>query len=322
MDRTTEARPAASVVAAVALAGLLAVELTIARGPATWHRTVAVAVALDLTVTAAALAWWLGVRRAGWPRWAPLVIAGAGLALAHAVVPGGVLPAAIVVELGVLALAAARGRVAWRAGRAARATAAGPVAVVEHAALAAGVPRPLAAVVAIDLVVLGYAASGWWRRPPRDGFAMHRRKHRAAIVALLVGLITVETVALHVMLVGWSAIAAWVSTVSAAYAAVWLIADLHVLRLHPLEVTPTAVRGPVGLRWRLDVPRAAIASATLIDAVPAGAIAATVGEPTVLLCLTRPIEVRGLLGRRRAATAIALTIDDPDRFMAALGVSA
>lgn len=318
MPRSTVARPAPTLLALGALAALVAVERFIATSPAASHRVVAAAVAFDLTATAAALAWWLGVRRAAWPRWTPLLIAAAGLVIARAWVPSGVIAAAIVIEATMLTALIVRARIAWRAGRAAAATAPGPIAVVERAVIAAGAPRGLAAVLATDLVVLAYGLTGWFRRAPRDGFAMHRRKHRAAIIALLVGMIAVETAGLHVVLAGWSAPLAWLSTASSAYLALWMIADLHVLRLAPLRVTPTAVLGAVGVRWRLDIPRDAIAAVTPIDAVPTGALAAIVGEPTVLLTLSRPIEVRGLLGRRRTATAIALTIDDPDAFIAAL----
>ncbi|MBL8625864.1 MAG: hypothetical protein JNK64_31410 [Myxococcales bacterium] len=319
MPRPAVARPATTLLAIGALLALLAVERHIAASAAATHRVVATAVALDLTATAALVTWWLGVRRAAWPRWTPLVIAAGGLVIARAWVPSGLIAAMIVVEATALTALVVRARIAWRAGRAVAATAPGPVAVVEHAVIAAGAPRALAGFLATDLVVLAYATTGWFRRAPRDGFAMHRRKHRAAVVALLVGLIAVETAALHVALAGWSAPLAWVSTASAAYLALWMIADLHVLRLAPLRVTPTAVLGPVGVRWRLDVPRDAIAAATPIDAVPPGALAAVVGEPTVLLTLTRPVEVRGLLGRRRTATAIALTVDAPEAFIAALG---
>jgi hypothetical protein len=41
-------------------------------------------------------------------------------------------------------------------------------------------------------------------------------------------------------------------------------------------------------------------------------------EPTVLLTLRAPAEVRGLLGRRRHADRLALTIDDPKAFIAAV----
>jgi|JI10StandDraft_1071094.scaffolds.fasta_scaffold02307_4 hypothetical protein len=250
------------------------------------------------------------------------LIAAGGLVLARAWAPSGLIAAMIVVEATALTALVVRGRRAWRAGRAVAATAPGPVAVVEHAVIAAGAPRALAGLLATDLVVLAYATTGWFRRAPRAGFAMHRRKHRAAIVGLLVGLLAVETAALHVVLAGWSAPLAWASTASAAYLALWMLADLHVLRLAPLRVTPTAVVGAVGVRWRLDVPRDAIAAVTAIDAAPPGALAAIVGEPTVLLTLRRPVEVRGLLGRRRTATAIALTIDAPDVFIAALAPDA
>jgi len=40
--------------------------------------------------------------------------------------------------------------------------------------------------------------------------------------------------------------------------------------------------------------------------------------PTVLITLRAPVEVVGLLGRRKRADRIALTIDDPRAFIAAV----
>jgi hypothetical protein len=42
-------------------------------------------------------------------------------------------------------------------------------------------------------------------------------------------------------------------------------------------------------------------------------------EPTVVVTLNRPIEIRGLFGIKRTPTTIALTVDDPERLIARLG---
>ena len=78
------------------------------------------------------------------------------------------------------------------------------------------------------------------------------------------------------------------------------------------------LRVNVGVRWRVAIPLSAIASVTEINAVPEGALNLALIEPTVLVTLREPVVVRGLLGRRRKADRLALTIDDPKAFAAAV----
>ena len=47
------------------------------------------AIAIDLTLTASGLVWWLGVRRAGWPRWTVATTFGIGIFLGRTLLPPG-----------------------------------------------------------------------------------------------------------------------------------------------------------------------------------------------------------------------------------------
>ena len=314
--RTATATAAAGVAAVYLACAAIATSGLPARAPT----VIPAALAFDLIATAAVVTWWLGVRRAGWPRWTVAVAAGAGRLAAWRLIPAGagVLVVVLAVEAVVVATAVMRSRTIARVARAHPGP--GPVAALEAGLRAADVPARLVPLLATELTVLGLGLGGWVRRAPAGrGFAMHRRKSWAAIVAVLLGLIAVEGAAVHVMLAGWSPVAAWLATASSLYAALWLAADYHALRLYPLEVTADAVRVAVGLRWRVELPRAAITAVALTEAAPSGALAATVVEPTVLVTLDRPVVARGLLGRSRRVTAVALTVDEPAQFAAALG---
>jgi len=327
MSPARTAVPARTLAPLAALAAIYAASLAIlhsvafARAP----HVLSAAVAFDLTVTAAAAVWWLGVRRAGWPRWTLGATVAAGLGVGRMTLPGGGVATLLIGlwaagELALAVIAIARLRTVVRVARADRGP--GPVAAVEAGLRAAAIPPRLAAILATDAVAFGLGLGGWFRRAPADGFAMHRRKSWPAIAALLIALISIETVAVHLLLATWSGLAAWIATAMSIYAVVWLAADLHALRLYPLRVTADAVVVSVGLRWRIAIPRDAIASVALGETAPDGALDASVLEPTVVLTLTRPIEARGPFGLRRAPSAIALTVDDPDRLIAALAPGA
>jgi hypothetical protein len=134
-------------------------------------------------------------------------------------------------------------------------------------------------------------------------------------------LIIVETAAAHIALVMWKPWIAWVSTVSSAYALVWLVGDAQLIRLYPIAIAGGALRVRVGIRWRATIALFDIASVTESRSVPQGALSVAVLEPTVLVTLCTPVEVVGLLGRRRRADRIAMTIDEPAAFIAAVSAA-
>jgi hypothetical protein len=164
--------------------------------------------------------------------------------------------------------------------------------------------------------VIGLAVTGWFRRPARGALSM--RSTGWLMIASLIGfLVVVETVAFHILLGMWSPLVAWISTASSAYLLMWLLADAQAIRLYPVAIRDGKLHVTLGVRWRATIPLNAIASVTEIRAVPEGALNLALIEPTVLVTLRSPVEVRGLLGRRRSADRIALTIDDPKAFVAA-----
>jgi hypothetical protein len=267
---------------------------------ATHAAPVAAAAAIDLTVTAGAVAYWLGVRGR---TLAAIVAAGA---LAAKLVLGSVLVVAIAVELATLTVIALRVRTARRAWLAAR----------DHrldAALAAVLPPLAAAIVATEATVMRHAITGWRRRTTR-AFALNSGWSLTASV--LVALVAAETPAVHLLLVAVGApTAAWIATALSSYSALWFVGDAHALRHGGVAIAGDALELELGVRWRARIPLSAIArvsrgSDAEIDLALAGA--------NVVVELHEPVELSGLFGRRRSARSIALDLDEPDAFIAAV----
>jgi hypothetical protein len=227
------------------------------------------------------------------------------------VVAGGVL------EVATVSWIAIRLRRTVRGARAAHD--AGPIGALAAGLSAARMPARVAEILATELVAMWFAVTGWFRRP-RAGFAM--RSTGWMLFAGVMGfLIIVETAAAHIALVMWKPWIAWVSTVSSAYALVWLAGDAQLIRLYPIAIAGGALRVRVGIRWRATIALSDIASVTESRSVPQGALSVAVLEPTVLVTLRTPVEVVGLLGRRRRADRIAMTIDEPAAFIAAVSAA-
>ncbi|HEY6178198.1 MAG TPA: hypothetical protein VIX73_27265 [Kofleriaceae bacterium] len=282
---------------------------------------IGLAATFDLTVSATLIMWWLGVRRGGMPWWFVVATLSWGVAMARAHVPhaplGVLVVAGGVLEVATVSWIAIRLRRTVRGARAAHD--AGPIGALAAGLSAARMPARVAEILATELVAMWFAVTGWFRRP-RAGFAM--RSTGWMLFAGVMGfLIIVETAAAHIALVMWKPWIAWVSTVSSAYALVWLAGDAQLIRLYPIAIAGGALRVRVGIRWRATIALSDIASVTESRSVPQGALSVAVLEPTVLVTLRTPVEVVGLLGRRRRADRIAMTIDEPAAFIAAVSAA-
>ncbi|MCB9778491.1 MAG: hypothetical protein H6742_08010 [Alphaproteobacteria bacterium] len=289
-----------------------------------------VAVIIDLTLTSVLWFWWTLVR----PGIARLRTA-IGLVALHLLAARLLLPdagamvsvlaaLAALAELSLAAMALSRlgrMRAAWRRQRAAGAS---PHRALSRA-LQTALPPVLAQAAATELTLLALAAVGWFRpaptlRPGRD-FSIHRESQWPALAGVLLFLVAAEGVALHLLLSSWSPLAAGLHGLVAAYGALWLLGDLHALRLTPLRIDDRLLHLEIGLRWSVAIPLARILSAQRLPEAPDADDVLSLGLPggdTVLLVLDGPVDVQGPFGLVRTARRIALTVDRADAFVAAL----
>jgi hypothetical protein len=328
MDESRRALlPLAGALAAIyAAVGWLVLGGVIARAPA----ALGAGATFDLTLTAALATWWLGSHKGHLPRRAPLVVLAVGLIAARLLLPANARDGWVVlrgawaaVEIGALAIVGARlGRIR-RSYRTQRLAGAVHTEALE-AALAPHIGALTSRMLVTELDVLGHALLGWRRPTPAEDartFSMHRRSHYAAIVGLLVFLILGESVAVHLVLARLSHAAAWLATLSSLWASLWLVGDVHALRLHPLRLGELGLEVRVGIRWQAFIAYADMTAIELAASPPRGptTLAATVaGAADVRITTARPLQARGLLGRRRRFEALLLSVDRPAELVAAM----
>ncbi len=281
---------------------------------------ISLAVTFDLTVTATLIVWWLGVRRKTVSPWVAVAVFSWGVAAARRWVPQAPLSALFVVggalEVVTVGWLLLRIRRVARVARQHRDE--GPIGALEAGLRAARFPARVAGIVATELVTGWLALTGWFRKPGPGTFAM-RSTGWILTVGVLGFLVIVESGLVHYLLDRWSPLAAWLATGSSIYTLLWVTGDAQAIRLYPVAVDHGMLRLRVGVRWRGQVALTEIVAIDEIQAVPAGAVNLSVVQPTVLVTLRAPIEIRGLLGRKRTGDRIALTIDDPRALRAAVG---
>jgi hypothetical protein len=254
--------------------------------------TLGLAITIDLTLTAGALVYFAAVRRGAAAPWLVFATVGTGLMASHVLLPGGGGKAALayagVAEIGLLVALARRPRALGRLG----------------------------ALLLTEVAILRDAFTGWFRKPAPGDFAVHR--NWPAMATALVVLTAGETPLVHILLARASVPAAWVATALSIYAILWIVGDAQALRLSRVRVADGAIDIRIGLRWQIAVPRDLVAAATRIDARPENALRAFLLWPNVLLTLRAPVVARGPFGIERQVTRIALGVDEPEAFLAAV----
>jgi hypothetical protein len=154
-----------------------------------------------------------------------------------------------------------------------------------------------------------------------ESFSYHHKSAYSTILGVIIALLCIETVALHMIIFHWSKIAAIIMTTMSIFSLVWLIADFYAMRSHPVLIVDDTIHLQIGLRWKATIPISAISSVDIGSGPPRNAkgyIRASVLSPRVVLNLKDPVAVHGPFGIVKDASRIGLSIDDTDRFCAAI----
>jgi hypothetical protein len=297
----------------------------------------ALGITLDLVVVVPGLVYFLLVRGR---EWSPLVVIPAFVASLAAA--GRVLPAgrqqflhgfewlAVPLELIVIGLVVVKARqVARRMRTAGPADPADPGTLFERMREAAREvlgAHLLSDALAFEIAICYCALAGWGAKPVSSPatFTYHRRAAYGAIVAAVLLVLAAETIGLHLLLQRWSPAAAWVLTVLSLYSGFWLIGLYQAVRLRPIRIEEDRLLIRIGLKWRIEVPFADVAGFEILR--PGTVLpkrkdllrAVVLGESRYLLRLARPLTAEGPYGIRKQVGQIAFTVDEPQRFEAAL----
>ncbi len=288
------------------------------------HRPeVAYGAAFDVAVTVPALYYVLVVRSGRQSALTMLPLCVLALLRAMYVAPGAAaLRPALggVAELAVIGLLVSRVRTGLRAGTSREDI----VERVRHVALEMVRAPALAEILATEVAVVYYAFA--WRARPHvpegaRAFSVHRETGVGGWFGCLAVVSVIEAAVVHLIVAHSSVLAAWLLTALSVYGAVWLIAIARSFALRPILVVGSELVIRSGLVATLRVPLAGIASATSIsDAGSGDWNMIPLSAPNLRLTFATPIEGSALYGRKRTVREVALAVDEPSAFVAALGI--
>lgn len=201
------------------------------------------------------------------------------------------------------------------------------------AAFEAFVPPRAARLMALELVMLGSAIRflfGGFRKPAPPGFSLHRETFLRAFLPVLPLLIPTDLFLIHALfprMVPWLR---WFLHVSTVYSVLWMIGLYATLKQRPHQVDETFVSLHMGLLGSLRLRKDQILSAaplpefdddwTKRDYMQGMHKLVRTGAPAVELRLREAVVSTGLLGpSSHRCDRVAVSVDDPSAFLAALG---
>ena len=201
------------------------------------------------------------------------------------------------------------------------------------AAFEAFVPPRAARIMALELVMLGSAFRflfGGFRQPTPPGFSLHKETFLRSMLPVMPLLIPTDLFLIQVLFPGMSVGWRWFMHLSTLYAVVWMVGLYATLRQRPHQVDAVQVSLHMSLLGSMSFPRNWVVSATPLpefdddwakrDHMKGMHTLLRTGAPAVELRLSEPVARTGILGPSpRLSNRVAVSVDDPAAFLAALG---
>lgn len=184
----------------------------------------------------------------------------------------------------------------------------------------------LAELLSSELTIFYYALLSWRRGPevPPGAYAFtsYRRNGQQALLCAFAVLGVVELLCVHIALHAYAPILTWVLTVLACFGLLWIVGNLRALILRPTFLAGDTLLLRYGLVWTLELPLPDLANTQTGVPMPARSAHAHLqmgrGTPNILLTLATPCTARGIYGRRRTVSTVALVLDEPAAFAEAI----
>ena len=199
-------------------------------------------------------------------------------------------------------------------------------------AFAAFVPPRAARLMALELVMLGSALHflfGGYRQEAPEGFSHHREAALRAILPALPLMIPGDFLLTNTLLKGTAPWLRWLLHGSSVYGVLWLVGYYATLKARPHRLRNGRLELNLGLLKSVTLPAGQVLAASPLPAfdddwarhayMKGVEKLVAKGNAMLELKLSVPVQVTGLLGPGRPTDRLAVSVDDPSAFLAALG---
>ncbi|GAA5501316.1 hypothetical protein Dxin01_01048 [Deinococcus xinjiangensis] len=159
-------------------------------------------------------------------------------------------------------------------------------------------------------------------RPKLQGqpFGIRRGAATGSIFAMLLVITVMEGLPVHVLLERWNPLFAWVWSGLTLLGLLWMLAFGRALATRPISLSPRRLYLRSGLQWTGSTPRKNVQSVRPFDPVQDADILRLCMDvkPNLTLTFAQPVRFLGVYWVEREVAQVALHLDDPAVFTAAL----
>lgn len=165
-----------------------------------------------------------------------------------------------------------------------------------------------------------------WGAPvdaPADSRAFAYHTYLTPMIATFVVLQLIELSVVHLLLMLWNPLVAWIMLALSVWGVIWTVALLKSFRIKPVFMTTDAVRIRSGMIYDFNVPISNIADFhtgfTSDELAQKGVLnLAIMSSPNVSLRFVEPITIQTFFGTKQEISGVGLRLDESAEFVAEL----
>lgn len=178
--------------------------------------------------------------------------------------------------------------------------------------------------MAMEIAVIYYGLLTWQHRPLRENeFTYHRESGGGIVWIIILFLVGIETLVFHLLLVQWSAIAAWVFSALSIYSGLQVLGIFKATFSRPILISEDSLILRYGLMNEITIPFRDIDSLTTNSSSfsqnESDVALSPLGElenQNILLVLKGKKRMLGLYGISKEVIRLKFHVDQPEKFSA------
>lgn len=171
-----------------------------------------------------------------------------------------------------------------------------------------------------EFLLFYYAFCTWRKKTPahKGSVTIHKKTSAIAMNIMMIHAVVIETIGIHWWLHEKSMVLSIILLVLNIYSIIFFLAEIQVIRLHPVEVKEGQLYAAQGLTRRIIVPLSMIKEVKWGAEPDKQALEFMLREfepveAQVVIILHEPIEATMFMGRKKRVSELAFRVDEPEK---------
>jgi len=184
------------------------------------------------------------------------------------------------------------------------------------------IPKKMVVPFATEIATIYYGFIKWGKESYAENqFTYHKRSGSISLFVILIMIIVVETIAVHILLIKWSVLAANILTLLSIYTVLQLFGHARALQRRPIAITGDTLQLRYGIMNEVDIKLSDIVdirfSRKSIEADPEAIKLSQLGElegHNTIITVNHEHTMHAMYGFKKTFKKIAFHVDDKERF--------